>query len=154
MSRPLRWSSRWSWMRDAFPPTCVALGRSRGHGAGKRARNDSIGSFKTLSTHSGSSAEESDSGKDSLLTLTCARGVDIRCIVYGSTKGFVSYGCFSHVGFPLRTSVSPPTRYPSSLQLPLPPPPISPLSLFSLSLSPVTTFPSSSLSCCPFHTQC
>jgi hypothetical protein len=45
-------------------------------------------------------------------------------IVYGSTKGFVSYGGFTHVGFPLRTSASPPTLYPSSLQLPL-----SPLSL-------------------------
>ena len=59
--------------------------------------------------------------------------------VYGSTKGFVSYGGFTHVGFPLRTSVSPPTLYPSSLQLPLSP----------LSPSPVTTFPSSSLSCSP-----
>ncbi len=61
------------------------------------------------------------------------------CIVYGSTKGFVSYGGFTHVGFPLRTSVSPPTLYPSSLQLPLSP----------LSPSPVTTFPSSSPSCSP-----
>jgi hypothetical protein len=48
----------------------------------------------------------------------------LHCIVYGTTKGFVSYGGFTHVGFPLRTSVSPPTLYPSSLQLPL-----SPLSL-------------------------
>jgi hypothetical protein len=39
-------------------------------------------------------------------------------------KGFVSYGSFTHVGFPFRTSVSPPTLYLSSLQLPL-----SPLSL-------------------------
>jgi hypothetical protein len=61
------------------------------------------------------------------------------CIVYGSTKGFVSYGGFTHVGLPLRASVSPPTLYPSSLQLPLSP----------LSSSPVTTFPSSSLSCSP-----
>ncbi len=60
-------------------------------------------------------------------------------IVYGSTKGFVSYGGFTHVGFPLRTSVSLPTHYPSSLQLPLSP----------LSPSPVTTFTSSSLSCSP-----
>jgi hypothetical protein len=60
-------------------------------------------------------------------------------IVYGSTKGFVSYGGFTHVGFPLRTSVSPPTLYPSSIQLPLSP----------ISPSPVTTFPSSSLSCSP-----
>jgi hypothetical protein len=45
-------------------------------------------------------------------------------LVYGSTKGFVSYGGFTHVGFSLHTSVSPPTLYPSSLQLPL-----SPLSL-------------------------
>ncbi len=59
-------------------------------------------------------------------------------IVYGSTKGFVSYGGFTHVGFPLRTSVSPPTLYPSSLQLPLSP----------LSPSPVTTFPSSSSCTC------
>jgi hypothetical protein len=47
------------------------------------------------------------------------------CIVYSSTKGFVSSGGFTHVGFPLRTSVSPPTLYPSSLQLPLSP--LSPL---------------------------
>jgi hypothetical protein len=40
----------------------------------------------------------------------------VPCIVYGSAKGFVSYGGFTHVGFPLRTSVSPPTLYPSSLQ--------------------------------------
>ncbi len=60
-------------------------------------------------------------------------------IVYGSTKGFVSYGGFTLVGFPLRTSVSLPPLYPSSLQLPLSP----------LSPSPVTTFPSSSLSCSP-----
>jgi hypothetical protein len=46
------------------------------------------------------------------------------CIVHGSTKGFASYGGFTHVGFPLHMSVSPPTLYPSSLQLPL-----SPLSL-------------------------
>ena len=63
----------------------------------------------------------------------------LSCIVYGSTKGFVSYGGFTHVRFPLRTSVSPPALYPSSLQLPLSP----------LSPSPVTTFPSSSLSCSP-----
>ncbi len=36
-------------------------------------------------------------------------------IVYGSTKGFVSYGGFTHIGFPLRMSVFPPTLYPSSL---------------------------------------
>jgi hypothetical protein len=68
------------------------------------------------------------------------RGTCAWSIVYGSTKGFVSYGGFTHVGFPLRTSVSPPTLCPSSLQLPLSP----------LSPSPVTTFPSSSLSCSPF----
>jgi hypothetical protein len=51
----------------------------------------------------------------------------------------VSYGGFTHIGFPRRTSASPPTLYPSSLQLPLSP----------LSPSPVTTFPSSSLSCSP-----
>jgi hypothetical protein len=63
-------------------------------------------------------------------------------IVCGSTKGFVYYGGFTHVG-------SPPTLYPSSLQLPL-----SSLSLsLSLSLSPVTTFPSPSLSlsCSPLR---
>jgi hypothetical protein len=32
-------------------------------------------------------------------------------ILYGSTKGFVSYGGFTHVGFPLRTSVSLPTLH-------------------------------------------
>ena len=75
-------------------------------------------------------------------TYTCTLAPSLRMsrIVYGSTKGFVSYGGFTHVGFPLRTSVSPPTLYPSSLQLPLSP----------LSPSPVTTFPSSSLSCSPF----
>ena len=59
----------------------------------------------------------------------------VSCMVV--LKGFVSYGGFTHVGFPVRKSVSPPTLYPSSLQLPLSP----------LSPSPVTTFPSSSLSC-------
>ena len=50
----------------------------------------------------------------------------------------MSFGGFTHVGFPLPMSVSPPTLYPSSLRLPLSP----------LSPSPVTTFPSSS--CSPF----
>ena len=53
----------------------------------------------------------------------------------GSTKGFVSYGGFTHVGFPSRT-----------------------LSVYSN--NQVTTFPSSSLSCSPLlvistgHAQC
>jgi hypothetical protein len=54
-------------------------------------------------------------------------------IVYGGAKGFVV----------TKILLSPPTLYPSSLQLPISP----------LSPSPVSTFPSSSLSCSPLQQQ-
>ena len=69
-----------------------------------------------------------------------ARGDGMKCAAFS----FPAYGIFalslvgsaSPLGFP-----RPPTLYPSSLQLPVPLSPLSP--------SPVTTFPSSSLSCSP-----
>jgi hypothetical protein len=42
-------------------------------------------------------------------------------LLYGSTKGFVSYGVSHTSVFPSHTSVSPSTLYPSSHQLPPPP---------------------------------
>jgi hypothetical protein len=67
----------------------------------------------------------------------------LRSIVYGSTKGFVSYGGFTHVGFPpSHASASPRTLYPSSLQLPL--------SLLSLPLpSRRSRVPASAVAHCP-----
>ena len=73
-------------------------------------------------------------GTEGWCNAECLLVLLLYSIVYGSTKGFASYGGFTHVGFPLRMSVSPPTLYQSSLQQPLSP----------LSPSPVTTFPSSS----------
>jgi hypothetical protein len=51
--------------------------------------------------------------------------LELYCILYGSTKGFVSYGGFTHVGFPLRRFPLPHfirlvSNYHSPLSLPLP----------------------------------
>jgi hypothetical protein len=64
-----------------------------------------------------------------------ARSVCVAVSCTGCSKGFVGYGVFTHVGFPLPHSLS--------VKSPTTTPPLSP------SPSPVTTVSSSSLSCSP-----